>query len=243
VLAYYGLSADKIKSFGGTIESALIAGVAGVTDFDVIISELASPANNPESAYWTTLSQKFDLRFLDVPGPLLDQLAADPDLGMKRVIARWGLLRGVDRPIATVGRSGEAVFARDDMPEQAAYDAAKAIDEHRDALKWFIRPYAYDSRTVFENFGVPLHPGAERYYREVGYMAGSAATACSERADGGASDAGADAARAHRAQASSAAQGGSRGCCIGAQRAAHAGAPYAALGVLFLARRRRPRLR
>jgi len=28
--------------------------------------------------------------------------------------------------------------------------------------------HIYDPKTVWYNFGVPLHPGAERYYREVG---------------------------------------------------------------------------
>jgi TRAP-type uncharacterized transport system substrate-binding protein len=89
---------------------------------------------------------------------------------MSRVTAKWGLLRGIDRPIATVARSGEAVFARTDMPDQAAYDIAKAIDEHRGALKWYARSFSYDSQTVWQNFDIPLHPGAERYYREKGYM-------------------------------------------------------------------------
>jgi hypothetical protein len=36
----------------------------------------------------------------------------------------------VKRPV-----SGESVFARDDTPEQAVYDFAKAIDENRGELK------------------------------------------------------------------------------------------------------------
>lgn len=86
------------------------------------------------------------------------------------VIAQHSLLRGLDRRIKTLGRSGESVFARDDTPEQAAYDLAKAIDENQGALKWFIRIYGYDPNTVWQNFGVPLHPGVEKYYRDVGYM-------------------------------------------------------------------------
>jgi TRAP-type uncharacterized transport system substrate-binding protein len=69
-----------------------------------------------------------------------------------------------------VGRSGEAIFARADTPDKAAYDIAKAIDDHRGELKWFIRPYSYEPRSVGENLGVPLHPGAARYYREKGYI-------------------------------------------------------------------------
>ena len=47
VLAYYGLDADKVKSYGGSVSNALVAGVTGVTDFDVIVSELASPRTIP----------------------------------------------------------------------------------------------------------------------------------------------------------------------------------------------------
>jgi TRAP-type uncharacterized transport system substrate-binding protein len=175
VLDYYGLTHEAVESWGGSFGNAMVEGMlsGANVEFDVIISELATPANNPESAYWTTLSQAYDLRFLDLPEALLDELVADEDLGLVRVVAKWGLLRGVDREIATVARSGEAVFCRDDTLDDAAYDVAKAIDEHRAALKWFIRPYSYDSRTVWQNFDVPLHPGAERYYREVHYMPGS----------------------------------------------------------------------
>ncbi|HYQ56317.1 MAG TPA: TAXI family TRAP transporter solute-binding subunit, partial [Draconibacterium sp.] len=99
---------------------------------------------------------------------LLDEMATDDDV--YRVTAKWGLLRGVDREIETIARSGESVFTRDDISDEAAYDVAKAIDEHRGDLIWYIRPYSYDSRTVWKNSNVPLHPGAEKYYREVGYI-------------------------------------------------------------------------
>jgi hypothetical protein len=152
----------------------------------VILNELGSPANNPESAVWTKLSQENDLRFLDFPQALLEQLASDKTLGLTLVTAKWGLLRGVDRAIPTVGRSGEVVFAREDMPEQAAYDTAKAIDDNRANLKWYIRPYSYDSRTVWQNSDVPLHPGAARYYSEMGYMPGtSSSQPCAGGAGGG----------------------------------------------------------
>lgn len=168
LLDHYGLSAESLKEWGGSMSNAMLS--RGDAPFDVIISDLASPANNPESAYWTKLSQQFDLRFLDLPEALLGTLAANSDGELIRVTAKWGLLRGVDRPIATVARSGESIFGRDDMPEQVAYDIAKAVDAHRDALRWYIRPYSYSPNTVWKNQDVPLHPGAERYYRERGYL-------------------------------------------------------------------------
>jgi len=165
VLAYYGLTPQALASWGGS--TAMAIDVPRDAAFDIIVSDLGSGANNIESNLWTTFSQTRDLIFLDLPEPLLDKLAAQPNV--ERVTARWGLLRGIDRPIRTVGRSGEAVFARDDTPDQAAYDLARAIDARRDQLKWFVRPFSYDPRRVTQNLGVPLHPGAARYYREMGY--------------------------------------------------------------------------
>lgn len=167
ILKYYGITVEDIRSWGGrtgvTVEEALKG------DFDIMAGFLASPAQNPESAFWTTLSQKFDLHFLELPENLLKQIAAQ-NVDAEFVEAQQNLLRGVNRKIRTLGRSGEAIFARDDTPEQAAYDLAKAIDEHHGDLKWFIRVYTYDPKTVWQNFGVPLHPGAEKYYREAGYI-------------------------------------------------------------------------
>jgi TRAP-type uncharacterized transport system substrate-binding protein len=167
ILDYYGITAEDIISWGGKMRVSLEDAVKG--DFDLIVGFMASPSLNPESSYWTTLSEKFDLYYMELPEELLDKIA-EQNVDAEKVIARNQLLRGMDRWIKTLGRSGESVFARDDTPEQAAYDIAKAMDVNRSALKWFIRVYTYDSNTVWQNFGVPLHPGAERYYREVGYM-------------------------------------------------------------------------
>lgn len=167
ILKYYNITADSIKAWGGKLGVSIEDALKG--DFDIISGFLASPAMNPESSYWTTLSQKFDLYFIELPEELLKQLAQQ-NVDAEFVEVQNSMLRGVNRRIKTLGRSGEAIFARDDTPEQAAYDLAKAIDENHGALKWFIRIYTYDPKTVWQNYGVPLHPGAEKYYREVGYM-------------------------------------------------------------------------
>lgn len=167
ILDYYGISADDIKTWGGTLGVPVQEAVNG--NFDIISGFLASPAMNPESSYWTSISQKYDLHFLQLPEELL-QAIADKNVDAEIITAQQSLIKGVNRKIRTVGRSGESFFARDDTPEQAAYDLAKAIDENHGALKWFIRVYTYDPNTVWQNFGVPLHPGAEKYYREVGYI-------------------------------------------------------------------------
>lgn len=167
ILKYYGITAEDIKAWGGKTGVSVDDAIKG--DFDIISGFLASPALNPESAWWTTISQKYDLYFMEFPEELLKTIASQ-NVDAEMVTAYNSLLKGVNRRIKTVGRSGEAIFARNDTPDQAAYDIAKAVDENHGALKWFIRIYTYDTKTVWSNFGVPLHPGAERYYREAGYL-------------------------------------------------------------------------
>jgi TRAP transporter TAXI family solute receptor len=167
ILKYYGISPEDIRTWGGKTGVTMEEALKG--EFDIVSGFLASPSLNRESSSWTTLSQKFDLYFLELPEDLL-KLIAQQNVDAEFVEVQNGLLRGINRRIKTLGRSGESVFARDDTPEQAAYDLARAIDENHGALKWFIRIYTYDPNTVWKNFGVPLHPGAEKYYREVGYM-------------------------------------------------------------------------
>ena len=166
VLAHYGLTKEAVAAIGGSIRPT--GPGQEIADADVIVDGRGSSANNPESAYWSQLSHRFALRFLDLPEPVLAKLAASGVF--ERVTARASLLPGLDRNIATVARSGLAIFARADMPEADAYAVARAVDAHQAGLKWFVGSYFYEGRRAWRNGPVPLHPGAERYYRAAGYM-------------------------------------------------------------------------
>jgi len=165
ILAYYGLSRQSVEAAGGHI------GNGGIPqerkNFDVIIAD-GTLANAPEFNVWYEVSQKFDLTFLELPDDLLDKLAKQSD--MERGNIPDGLLRGVDRSIPTVVRTGTAIYGRADNPDDFAYAVAKAMDEHQDLLQWSLLGFSYNRHTVWNSFGVPLHPGAARYYREAGYL-------------------------------------------------------------------------
>ncbi|HTY94423.1 MAG TPA: TAXI family TRAP transporter solute-binding subunit [Steroidobacteraceae bacterium] len=166
VLERYHLTRPEVEARGGAFANPMAQVKAG--DFDVIVSGLGSLANNRESDVWYEMTTRFRLRFLPVAPDLLARIARELDGDLVNVPV--GYLRGVDRPIATVGRSGHAIFARADLPEPFAYLVARQIDERQDLLKWSIRPFSYNPHTVWKAGPVPLHPGAARYYREVGYL-------------------------------------------------------------------------
>jgi hypothetical protein len=164
---YFGLTAKDVEALGGKI----LAGNSLLKnpDFDVIIGS-GVLANNPEGNMWYEMTMKQDLIFLPIPDEVRQKLVTGNPLATL-VDLPFRYMRGVpDKPIASVGTSGTAIYLRDDVPEQFAYDVAKAVDEHHDLLKWGIMPFSYDPVTVADGAGVPLHPGAVRYYRERGYL-------------------------------------------------------------------------
>ena len=165
VLAYYGLTAKMIEAAGGHVGPG--NNPAERQNYDVIIAG-GTLGNAPEFNIWYEASQRYDLRYLELPEPLLSKLAKDSD--MQPGTIPLGLLRGVDRPIRTVVRTGIAIYGRSDMPDDFVYTVAKAIDEHQDLLQWSHLSFSYNRRTVWKAAELPLHPGAARYYREVRYM-------------------------------------------------------------------------
>ena len=114
------------------------------------------------------VTQRFDLRYLELPQELRTKLAKENDWEQGRI--PLALFRGVDRPIPAVVKTGIVIYGRDDMPDDLAYTLAKALDEHQDLLQWSNVTYSYNPFKVWKAFGVPLHPAAERYYRERGYL-------------------------------------------------------------------------
>jgi len=162
-LDYYGLSDEKIKSFGGTTSSSYARG----SEVDVVIG-WAALLNAPEYAVWYDAPQQHDFTYLEMPADLRAKLVKA--FYVQEHAAPQGLLRGVVRRINTVARNGTAVYGRADMPDGFAYTVARTLDEHKDVFQWSIMPFSYDPKTVWKLGDVPLHPGAAKYYRERGYL-------------------------------------------------------------------------
>jgi hypothetical protein len=164
ILEYYGLSRQSIEGAGGHVGSSR----ADWKDFDVIIGGGGGLATTPEWNVWLNVSQKFELNYLQLPEPLLAKLVKERELDRGTIPV--GLLPGIERPIPTVVRSGTVVYCRSDAPDDFAYAVARAMDERQDLLQWSHVSFSYNVHNVWKAYEVPLHPGAARYYRAVGYM-------------------------------------------------------------------------
>ena len=118
----------------------------------------------------TQASEGRHLTLLAFPAPLLEHLA------------RFGLGPGVipagtypkaangdhDVPSATMATT-ITVSAR--MSEDVAYRITRAINDSVDRVRRIHASLAdYEPSEAYRHLGVPLHPGAERYYRERGWL-------------------------------------------------------------------------
>src|ERR1051326_5071838 len=136
---YYGLTAKDVEALGGKIFAG--SSLLKNPNFDVMIGS-GVLASNPEGNMWYEMTMKKDLIFLPIPDEVRKKLVAGSPLATL-VDLPFRFMRGVpDTPIASVGTSGTAIYSRDDVPDQFAYEVARAVDEHHDLLKWGIMPFS-----------------------------------------------------------------------------------------------------
>lgn len=114
----------------------------------------------------TEVTTTVDVRFVDFPDEVLDQLKG-PGV---RAVAMPEWFRGQDGPTKGVDM-GTVLIANANMSDELAYLITKILVENRDEMARAHKAWAdFDPAegAKIENTGIPLHPGAARYYRERG---------------------------------------------------------------------------
>ena len=79
-----------------------------------------------------------------------------------------GRYKGIDKAVPTFGLANGMVISKD-VPEKTVYDMTKSIFENLAKLTAVHPAFGRISKeTVLNGFAAPLHPGALKYYREIG---------------------------------------------------------------------------
>jgi len=168
VLAYYGtdykdLEADGFKFFRGSYTEQ----AANFKDryVDATFTFLALPGAGVSEA-----SIGRSLRLLSFPPGLLEFLAKF-GLGTGTISeGAYSKAANADEEIVSV-TIGSVIVANKTIPDEVAYTLAKAISENVDRLrKVHASLQPYEPRFGPTQTAIPLHPGAEKYYREKGYL-------------------------------------------------------------------------
>ena len=114
------------------------------------------------------IAQVRDIDLVSLEPDMLDRILEAHPYFVRSVIPA-GTYRGVDRDVLALGDSN-VIIAHRSMPDDLAYQIVKTIYENAAALHP-VHPVAL--QLVPENgihSPIPLHPGAERYFREVGVL-------------------------------------------------------------------------
>jgi uncharacterized protein len=175
ILKLYGFDFDDILSWGGELLNdrpkrldVVEAGAAPIDPtFDAIFDEAIMTPR------WPTLAEAYDLTFLSIDEDILAEAAA---LGMRPATLDRGIFRGVDEDVRTLDLSGWLLYCHEDCDPDLVYLTAQALDERVGMInQWFSRPTMGMTSTlaiedVAKDLPIPLHAGAEKYYRENGYI-------------------------------------------------------------------------
>jgi len=80
------------------------------------------------------------------------------------------LYKGVDYPVKGIAVRAHLVV-REDMPENIAYSIVKTIAENFPRYSTALKSMSYARlEDMPKDVGIPLHPGALKYYKERGWI-------------------------------------------------------------------------
>jgi TRAP transporter TAXI family solute receptor len=111
-----------------------------------------------------------DSVIIPVEGEVVDKLVEENPYYFKATIP-GGMYRGNPEDIPTFGVGATAVTSAD-VPEEVVYQFVKAVFDNFDAFKGLHPALANlePEQMVTQGLSAPLHPGAEKYYREKGWL-------------------------------------------------------------------------
>jgi TRAP-type uncharacterized transport system substrate-binding protein len=170
VLSAHGMTLDDIVSWGGEVRYTEglpygrdRLGAVERGEIDAVWDE-ALPL-------WAPRAIEMGIRFLPVDEPQLQALEAD---GLRRAAITEEEYRGLGATVETIDFSGWPVFCREDASEELIYAFCAALEARKVRIPWLgEEPLPLDRLCKDGKDGalyLPLHPGAERCWRECGYL-------------------------------------------------------------------------
>lgn len=109
-----------------------------------------------------------DIKLLSIPADKAAELAKFQ--GVERYTLPSGLYKGVDYPVEGIAVRAHIIVS-EDFPDDVAYSIVKTIADNFESYPAILNSMSYANlEDMAADTGIPLHPGAERYYRERGWI-------------------------------------------------------------------------
>ena len=170
VLAAAGFSLEDIVSWGGEVrydagmpygENRIGAAQRG--KIHAIFDEGAST--------WGNMALELGMNFLPLEEELLKRLEA---LGLRRGVIQRTNFSKLAADVPTLDFSGWPIYTREDTADQLVADFCRALEASKDRIPWAKDAPLPLAQMVSDapegHLEVPLHPAAELFWRERGYI-------------------------------------------------------------------------
>ena len=162
----FGTSRDQIIAQGGKITQVSANQIASILrDGRADLYFETAIRGHPTVTEITTTT---DVRFVDLPDAVLEKIQGP---GITPTLMPE-YFKGQSKPTQAVDM-GTVLITHKDLPEDLAYRITKVVCENKQAMAMAHKAWlAFDPNQGGNpaNIGIPLHPGAKRYFEETGLL-------------------------------------------------------------------------
>jgi TRAP transporter TAXI family solute receptor len=166
VLEAYGMELYKdLEAWGGKVtNTSFPAAIEMMQDGQAnAFGQLCTPGHPS----WTQLATMVKVRFLPIEEKVIQ--AFEKKYGFNKSVIPRGTFRGVTEDVPVLGFATNLITT-DKLPEDVAYRITKALATHKEELvATYKAAEVFDPKKAWSS-NAPLHSGAEKFYRESGYM-------------------------------------------------------------------------
>ncbi len=156
---------DADFALASELKPAEQSAALGDNKVDAIIYTVGHPNGSIQEATSTV-----DAKLVPVTGEAIDKLVSENPYYAKAVIP-GGMYAGNPDDVETFGVKATFVTSSD-VPDDVVYEVVKAVFDNFDRFKGLHPAFStlQEEEMISAGLSAPLHPGAEKYYRERGWI-------------------------------------------------------------------------
>lgn len=165
MLEVAGFSIDDLVSWGGSLQ--LVGGPGDQRRLDAVAAHEVDAVFDEGIGTWLPRALAAGYEPLTLEEPVMSRLQA---IGWRKVVLPKSRYPSLAADHECIDFSGWPLYTRASLPDDVAYDFCAALDARAEWIPWTPNDYTGIDQlgrdTDATPLDVPLHPGAERWYRE-----------------------------------------------------------------------------
>lgn len=162
ILAAHGLTYDDFTALPAGTQASTVDNLADGSADAVFLGGAVPTASITQAA------ASMDVRFIPYDDPAVAELTAEYPFFQRATIPA-GTYRGLAEDYEGLDVGSMHLVTAVDVPEELVYQVTRILYENRaDVVEKHAAGKAIQPGNVVRDVGTPFHPGAERYYREIG---------------------------------------------------------------------------